>query len=396
MHNENVGRLAAALALVVTACGGSGDGTGSSTNPNQNQGGPGGAPTTLGGLPPGGGAAGMLTGQGGIVVVSGGAGAPAQGGAPPVGGAPPMSAGGAPPGGAPPTGTGGGGPVTPPPPAGQMTVQINMTPFTINPGSEVFMCQNYDNPFGGKDVAIQRSESNMTPGSHHLHLFYGATDATRTVASCSGFEFHPLLHGAQTPNAVSQYPAGMAAKLNGATGVRLQVHYLNSTSNALSVQANVQLTTVDPSTVDKWVAQLYFNRVGLVVAPGPNVSVTTTCTIASSFGPIGLLGGVSHMHRRATHFVASTSTGVPLYETTQWDEPTPTAYNPPVALNPGDSISWTCTYNNDTGQYITFGDSASTNEMCIFTGRFYSSPTGSDMECQSQGATGQAVENKAQ
>jgi hypothetical protein len=167
--------------------------------------------------------------------------------------------------------------------------------------------------------------------------------------------------------------------------VRLQVHYLNTTTNSLSVSASVALTTVDPSTIDKWVAQLYFNRVGLVVPPGPNVAVTTTCTIPATYGPIGLIGGVSHMHKRAIHFVATTSTNVNLYETTQWDEPQPNTYDPAVLLNPGDKITWTCTYNNSTGQTLTFGDSAATNEMCIFTGRFYSSPTGADLECQAQG-----------
>ena len=168
-------------------------------------------------------------------------------------------------------------------------------------------------------------------------------------------------------------------------GVRFQVHYLNSTASPLPVQAAISLTTVDPATVSKWVAQLYMNRIGLSVPPGPNQTVTTTCTIPPTFGQIGLIGGVSHMHKWATNFVANTSTGVKLYETTQWDEPVATGYDPPVLLNPGDKITWTCTYNNDSGRTLTFGESAAINEMCIFTGRFYSSPTGDDLECQAYG-----------
>jgi hypothetical protein len=76
---------------------------------------------------------------------------------------------------------------------------------------------------------------------------------------------------------------------------------------------------------------------------------------------------------------------VKLYETTDWDEPVAVGYDPPVPLNPGDKITWTCTYNNDSGQNLTFGESAAINEMCIFTGRFYSSPTGDDLECQAYG-----------
>lgn len=382
MRHENLTCVAATFALFVAGCGNSQDGHAQSPSVGAsggvtNVGGMGGGPPGVAGIvnvTPGAGGV-VQTGAGGVVQTGTGGIASMQGSG---GTAPPPGTGGSPAPGA-------GGSGQPPPPAGVETIQINLSPFTIDPGAEVFMCQNYDNPFGGKDAAIQRSESTMTPGSHHLHLFYGASDASRNLASCSGFEFHPLLHAAQTPDAVSQYPAGMAAKLQGSQGVRLQVHYLNTTSNPLNVDANVKLTTVDASTVTKWVAQLYFNRVGLSVPPGPSVSVTTTCTIPQTYGPIGLLGGVSHMHRRATHFVASTSTGVNLYETDQWDEPVPNEYNPPVALNPGDKITWTCTYNNNTGQTLTFGDSASVNEMCIFTGRFYSSPTGQDMECQAYG-----------
>jgi hypothetical protein len=81
--------------------------------------------------------------------------------------------------------------------------------------------------------------------------------------------------------------------------------------------------------------------------------------------------------------VADTSTGVHLVDTTQWDSPPPVTYDPPVLLNPGDSITWTCTYDNNTGSTLTFGDSALKNEMCIYVGRYYSSPTGNDIECQS-------------
>jgi hypothetical protein len=375
MRRGNFG-CAAAL-VVVVGCGNSQEGTGASPVTTSSSGGASvvgpqtggynfaGSGVSISGAPGAGGGV-IVTGAGGIISGQG------------AGGASNPGAGGA----ALPPDTGGSGSVNPP---GVSTATITLAAFTIDPGGEVFMCQNFDNPFGGVDAAIQRTESNMSPGSHHLHLFYGASDASRNLAPCSGLEFHPLIHGSQEPHAVSAYPAGMAAKLQGGMAVRFQVHYLNSSAAPLPVQAAVSLTTVDPATVDKWVAQLYMNRIGLSVPPGPNQTVTTTCTIPANFGQIGLIGGVSHMHKWATNFVANTSTGVKLYETTDWDEPVATAYNPPVLLNPGDKITWTCTYNNDSGRTLTFGESAAINEMCIFTGRFYSSPTGDDLECQAYG-----------
>jgi hypothetical protein len=336
-------------------------------------------------------------------------GAPGTGNAPPViggGGFPPVvSSGGAgtvpPPAsggsgvvgtGSVPAGAGGDGPVDPPPPPAN-TVTLTMKQFTIPPGAEVFMCQNYDNPFGGADAAVQKVVTDMAAGSHHLHIFYGTNNsASRELESCSGLEFHPLLHAAGMPHAETEYQAGMAAKVKGTTGLRLQVHYLNTTDQPLNVNVSAQLTTVDPSTVSKWIAELYFNRVRLEIPPqAQNFKVTTRCAVPAAYGQIGLIGGGSHMHSRGAHFIATTSTGVTLAETDDWAEPPAVAYEPNVLLNPGDSISWTCTYNNDTSNTLTFGESAQTNEMCIYLARFYSSPDGDDLQCQAFFDTGTAA-----
>ena len=61
-----------------------------------------------------------------------------------------------------------------------------MGSFEVPANKEVFMCQDFDNPFGGVDVAIGQSESDMTTGSHHLHVFYGADNPpSTTVAACA-------------------------------------------------------------------------------------------------------------------------------------------------------------------------------------------------------------------
>jgi hypothetical protein len=344
-----------------------------------------------GGVP----ASGGTVANGGALTNGGAApagGTPAVGGSPATGGV--TSAGGVPPatgavpgsGGLPGTGgtVGTGG--VPPDPAN--TVHLAMDAFTVAPGAEVYMCQNYDNPFGGQDVGLSRVATDMSKGSHHLHIFYGATSTNRKIESCSGTEFHPLLHASGKPHGEEDYTNGMAAKLKGSMGLRLQVHYLNTTPDPINVGVTADLTKVaDPSTITKWVAELYFNRVQLSVPPGEGAKVTTSCTVPQ--GPqVGLLGGGSHMHSRGIHFVATGPTGQTLMDTTQWDEPDPMTYDPPVMLNPGDKITWECTYNNTTGKTLTFGESAAENEMCIYLARYYSNPNGDQMECQSVSTAG--------
>ncbi len=276
-------------------------------------------------------------------------------------------------------------------PPGSHVVTLDTTPFELMTGGETYMCQNFDNPFGGQDAAIQDIVTDLTPGTHHMNLFYGTNGETgRTLQPCSGSEFHPFLHAAGRPHVETTYEPDTAAKLLGTSGVRMQVHFLSMSSQTLTVGVHAKLTAVDPSAIDKWVSDLYFANQFLQVPPASSRTISTTCAIPSDFGTIGLLGGDSHMHSLGAHFVASTSTGAMLVDTTQWSDPPPVAYTPPVMLSAGDTISWACTYDNTTANTIKFGKS-DTNEECVYVARFYSSPTGTGLECLASAPTGQTA-----
>ena len=53
--------------------------------------------------------------------------------------------------------------------------------------------------------------------------------------------------------------------------------------------------------------------------------------------------------------------------------------NPHVELRPGDIVRTACTFDNDTGSTVTFGES-SDNEMC-FTDLFYYPAQSADFIC---------------
>src|SRR5882672_9668665 len=158
--------------------------------------GAGGTPNTNAGAPPVGGG-GPLPGAGGAVVVPSG-GAPSAGA--PSGGAP---SGGAPSGGA------GGDVVTPDPPG---TAILKTDDFQLMPGQEIYKCQNFDNPFGGKDTAVNRIVTDMARGSHHLHVYNLIEGTNRKLEDCTIADFHALTHAAGKPHQETDYPAGMATK----------------------------------------------------------------------------------------------------------------------------------------------------------------------------------------
>src|SRR5687768_14735169 len=78
------------------------------------------------------------SGAGGSGVGGSGATPGSGGSAPGTGGASGSGAGGTGPGGS------GGAP--------QQVIEMNMDPFTLQPGQETFMCQNFANPLGGADI----------------------------------------------------------------------------------------------------------------------------------------------------------------------------------------------------------------------------------------------------
>ena len=122
-----------------------------------------------------------------------------------------------------------------------------------------------------------------------------------------------------------------------------------------------------PGVITQHVGVLFLNQILTVPAGGPSTS-NATYTLPQD---INLITTSSHMHQRATHFVSTTSTGQTLYQTTQWAEPMPMSFSPAMNLVAGTQISWSCSYNNDTGAPLTFGESAQTNVMCISISTFY-------------------------
>jgi hypothetical protein len=199
---------------------------------------------------------------------------------------------------------------------------------------------------------------------------------TNAVTSCSGIEFHDFVHVSQTPTQTMQYPQGVGKKLTSGQGVRILTHYLNAASSSLVGQVTVNLHWTQLSQVQRVAVGLFLNNALLVVPTGMSTQSRTTLGMPAD---INMLIAVSHMHKSAIGFKATTSGGQLIYQGTQWSDPVPTKYNPPLLITKGSTITWACTYNNASGKALTFGESAATNEMCILAGIAYPAQAGVDL-----------------
>lgn len=262
------------------------------------------------------------------------------------------------------------------------SITLTMGPFTVPGGSEVYKCQTFANPFGDKDVDVKEYEEHMTEGSHHMFVFFSPGATNGAVEDCpnGGLEYHPYPFSAQSPDATLTYPPTVGSHIPGSMGFMLNAHFVNVTANAFQATLTVTFHLAVPGAVTQYAGVVFMDNIGISIPPTQQpVTASATCTIPQD---MNVIESASHMHQSATSFVA-TSGSQTLYTTSSWSSPMPSFYDPPLHLASGSQVTWNCTYVNDTGQTLTFGESALTNVMCIYTMQFYpiSDPTNPTITC---------------
>jgi hypothetical protein len=263
--------------------------------------------------------------------------------------------------------------------------------FTVAPGAEVYKCQQFANPFGGQPVDLIKMDGTMSAGSHHFFLFNMDPTTGRNVAAplgdCpgKGIEFHPFPYLSQQPHWVVTYPQpNMGYPLVGANGLMINVHYLNATSAPINAQVQITLYAAKPGVVTTHVGTIFLNQTFMNI---PTTATKTAPFLSSASLPIPLSAPFtiftswSHMHKWALDFTAGTGpSGNTFYDEKQWDSPPLFIHNPPITMAAATTINWNCSYYNDTGAALGFGDSALTNVMCIYMGQYYpADPTNPDL-----------------
>ena len=258
-------------------------------------------------------------------------------------------------------------------------VTLTMTPFTVMPDQEVYYCQTFANPWAGKQVDIKTYSLNMGIGSHHMFAFYQTNASNQALEPCpnGGLQFGAFTFVSQSPQKTVNFPQGVGATMPASTGFQLMVHYLNTSSSTITSSVALTMYIAKSGVVTQHAGCLFLNNMGLTVAP--TCTGQMGCPSSDSYTltqDVNILSTEGHMHKYGVEFVTTVSPAgqLPngqLYETTQWDEPMQQEFSPPVKISSGSTITWTCSDVNTTGEYLTFGESAVTNVMCISQSIFY-------------------------
>jgi hypothetical protein len=262
------------------------------------------------------------------------------------------------------------------------TITLTMSPFVVPAGGEVYRCQDFANPFGGEG-AFDAIESHLSVGSHHLFVFYRDGITNGPVEECSGLEFSPGPFATQLRDERLDYPSGIAAVIGAGQGIRLNAHYLNTSSQDLSPTVVVKIHRVPPNVPYHRAGMFVMSTLKLDIEPYQSKTIPVDCTAPAD---MNLVSVSSHMHRHGVAFRSDVA-GQFLYTSSTWDDPPRKLFEPSRVIKMGDKIHFECDYVNNSASPLTFGESASTNEMCVLFGQFYPYDTNGQvsLDCSAAG-----------
>jgi hypothetical protein len=272
------------------------------------------------------------------------------------------------------------------PQAGGSIATASIGPIAVAAGEEKTVCivKALDNT---EDIVATSFVSDLAPGSHHL-IFYrsSATAEQPTPTACNPFE--GLLTGDVPLVIVTrghlQYdlPSGVGVKLAKGQLLKIEAHYINTTSAPIQGVGSVQVKGTPLATAGKFqVADVGLWGTTKINVPAQS-SFTTPVYFQAGIAGTNVFALTTHEHHLGTQAqvwesAQSGDVAHQIANDTDWANPAFVTFPQPIAMNGTNGLSYQCTWKNPTGTAVSFGESA-LNEMC-FTIFYYYPGHGTDM-----------------
>jgi hypothetical protein len=261
------------------------------------------------------------------------------------------------------------------------TVTAGIGPIAVDAGQETVVCVTMRLP-NAESAYVPRITVQLGHGSHHLVVYRSAaTTESLTPTPCTTFQ--GILTGTGVPLMISEkssddltFPQGVALKIASQQMIELEAHYINAGATPLQGMGTVHFETIPVTTPNIVESDFAFWGTTNIVLP------SGTQTIGPLFAA-GLTGThafalTTHQHRLGTDFkiwAANSATDTnhpPIADTTDWANPPLYRLKPEIDFSGQNGLAYQCTWNNTTGQVVTFGESA-LNEMCVLWIYYYPS-----------------------
>jgi hypothetical protein len=164
-------------------------------------------------------------------------------------------------------------------------------------------------------------------------------------------------------------PAGLAVRVEEGQQLLLNLHLVNTSSDAVDARTAIQVQVAEPGSVRHLADAVLMGPMDLNIPPGDHQSVGRCTVREEAF----LFAVTPHMHQLGTHMQltahSSLSGEVKMYDRPyDVDDQQAELLDLLVPMHAGDHVEVRCDYRNDTGKMVHWG-ARTRDEMC-FAGVF--------------------------
>lgn len=276
-------------------------------------------------------------------------------------------------------GTGDGGDFTPPEGYSRLVGRT----WDLPAGANVYRCVRVTVP---QDMYITDFVAQTPIGGHHAVLSvvggFGTDGPDGNDDGCAASAIGArMLYASAVGTAPLQLPAGVGLKVTAGQQLHLNLHLLNTGDEPVSGESAIWIKA--QSTPPVQLAEMVLAGPIEFHVPSDNQPhpVTGECTAHHDYS---LFAVWPHMHKFGTHQQVELVTAGGGHQMLHdapfaFDDQSYQAVAPMAQVHPGDKVRVTCTYVNNSGVEVTYGDSAN-SEMC-FAGLYRFPAAGSDEYC---------------
>lgn len=237
----------------------------------------------------------------------------------------------------------------------------------VRPPGEGYYCSRVTTT---EDLWISEFRAINPEGTHHtvLTVIENPSQPDGEFDCNAGTNADRMIYGSGVGTDPFKFPDGVGVHLPAGTQLLLNLHLFNTTETALNGISGTEIRVVPASEIQHEAeAVLMGPTFTLNIPPGTQTS-SGSCT---QNGDVTFISVGPHMHQLGTHMKVTAESSIDgtkvihdapytFYEQNAYD------LDPHIRMARGDKLRVECTYNNNTGSTVTFGDS-STQEMCFAT-----------------------------
>jgi len=270
-----------------------------------------------------------------------------------------------------------------PPAPPEHGVQLSIESFKLASGEEVEKCRSAKAPALTSGM-ITRIELVARPGLHHAVIYKLNQDLEPSEVNCFGVPEEAMdgfivpeplyASSSQVIEETLEFPEGVGVSFEAGRQIIFNFHYINTTPEEIDGEIFINLHYAQDETELEQARFYAFGNMGSIDIPaGHRQRLTSTCTFSDD---MNVFSATPHMHRLGTGMEVQLGRGEQIDQvlsTESWDGTASVYLDPPAAVSSGDTITFTCEWENPTETDVSFGPTYN-DEMCFVFGFVYPAP----------------------